>query len=67
MVIDDDLSDAEDRREDQKNNQQKLQITSILGARVRETGKITESSKEEDEEVMSQRHVVTHQNKNGGN
>jgi len=43
-----------------------MQMTSILGGRDRETGKITESSKEEDEEVISQRYVVTHQ-KNAAN
>jgi hypothetical protein len=35
-------------------------MTSILGGREKEeTGKITESSKEEDEEVISQRHIAT--------
>ncbi len=43
-----------------------MQMTSILGGRDRETGKITESSKEEDEEVISQRYIVTHQ-KNAAN
>jgi hypothetical protein len=34
-------------------------MTSILGGREKETSKITESSKEEDEEVISQRHIAT--------
>lgn len=65
IVIDDDMSDGEYRQEDPTNNQ-KMQMTSILGGRDRETGKITESSKEEDEEIISQRYVVTHQ-KNASN
>jgi len=43
-----------------------MQMTSILGGRDIETGKITESSKEEDEEVISQRYVLAHQ-KNAAN
>ncbi len=64
MVIDDDFSDGGDMREDPK-NQQTVQMTSILGGREKEeTGKITESSKEEDEEVISQRHIATQQKNN---
>lgn len=63
MVIDDDFSDGGDMREDPK-NQQTVQMTSILGGREKETGKITESSKEQDEEVISQRHIATQQKNN---
>lgn len=69
MVIDDDLSDGEEntgREEDPKNNQ-KMQMTSILGGRERDTGKITESSKEEDEEVICLDHKEVKQQKYAAN
>ena len=64
-MVDEDLSDIEDKLLDPKNHE-KLQMNSILGSRERETGKITESSKEEDEEIISQSKRVTQQ-KNAAN
>ncbi len=44
-----------------------MQITSILGGREKDTGKITESSKEEDEEIIPRSLRVEKQQNNTAN